>query len=625
MNEITKTACFFGAALVCVGIALATRSNSVGVSAPEEVGQPIFPEFTDPLKATSLKIVRFDEALARLSEIEAKESNGIWTLPSHSGYPADAENRIRDAATPFIDLETVAVQSDNDGDHALYGVVEPGTDKSAAGDQGVGTLVTIKGDGGKNLVNLIIGKEVKDNPELRYVRRPNQSRVYLAKVNPENLPVRFEDWIEKDLLKLNSWDVDQMVLKDYTFQVSASFSGTVTDYDQKMELTVSDQNGTWLLENLMLGNDGELTPADLGEGKVLNQQRLNEMRDALDTLEIIDVERKPAGLGADLRAEDGVSTDREGFASLMERGFYPVKMPTGTTEMLSQDGEVLVQTSEGVEYVLRFGGVEGVDTDSDEGKLKRYLMVSARVHEAMFPEPELETLPETVEDLKIEDPAVTPDDSPAEAESEAVESEDLETPDNEADNTNPAQSPPEDPASDTEGAADTEATGDPASDQDAGASLDTSTTFVAQQEGSDAELAESREVDAATNETESDAPIAPPTNAESEVAQSADAESDAVAPDDPQKRLQAERERITRENQRKIDERNDKLEKARTKVAELNYRFADWYYVISEDVYKKIHLNQEDVAMTEAEAEAEAAAGQANPGGPGLPLPAGFQ
>ena len=43
------------------------------------------------------------------------------------------------------------------------------------------------------------------------MRRPGQSRVYLAKIDPTNLPVRFENWIEKDLLQLNSWDVKQMV------------------------------------------------------------------------------------------------------------------------------------------------------------------------------------------------------------------------------------------------------------------------------------------------------------------------------------------------------------------------------------------------------------------------------
>ena len=89
-----------------------------------------------------------------MSEIEVKQVNGIWTLPSHDGYPADAENRIRDAATQFVDLKILQVVTDDVGKYGLYGVQEPNADKSAVGDQGVGTLVNIKDEGGNNLVNL---------------------------------------------------------------------------------------------------------------------------------------------------------------------------------------------------------------------------------------------------------------------------------------------------------------------------------------------------------------------------------------------------------------------------------------------------------------------------------------
>jgi hypothetical protein len=40
-------------------------------------------------------------------------------------------------------------------------------------------------------------------------------------------------------------------------------------------------------------------------------------------------------------------------------------------------------------------------------------------------------------------------------------------------------------------------------------------------------------------------------------------------------------------------------------VAELNARFADWYYVISEDVYKKIHLGRNDIVKEASTASQE--------------------
>jgi hypothetical protein len=59
--------------------------------------------------------------------------------------------------------------------------------------------------------------------------------------------------------------------------------------------------------------------------------------------------------------------------------------------------------------------------------------------------------------------------------------------------------------------------------------------------------------------------------------------------------LDKEIKRIEKENQRKLDDRADKRRKAEEKVRELNARFADWYYVVSEDEYKKIRLTRSDL------------------------------
>ena len=59
--------------------------------------------------------------------------------------------------------------------------------------------------------------------------------------------------------------------------------------------------------------------------------------------------------------------------------------------------------------------------------------------------------------------------------------------------------------------------------------------------------------------------------------------------------LAAERQRIEKENKRKQEEYEEKLTKGKDRVKELNARFADWYYVISDDVYHKIHLSREQI------------------------------
>ena len=52
-----------------------------------------------------------------------------------------------------------------------------------------------------------------------------------------------------------------------------------------------------------------------------------------------------------------------------------------------------------------------------------------------------------------------------------------------------------------------------------------------------------------------------------------------------------------------MDEYNLKKKKAEAKVAELNTRFRDWYYIISEDTYKKIHLGRTDIIREGASAK----------------------
>ena len=68
--------------------------------------------------------------------------------------------------------------------------------------------------------------------------------------------------------------------------------------------------------------------------------------------------------------------------------------------------------------------------------------------------------------------------------------------------------------------------------------------------------------------------------------------------------LDREIDRIEKENQRKLDEWNENRDKAVAKVRELNGRFADWYYVVSEDVYKQIRLSRGDL-IRETEKAAE--------------------
>jgi hypothetical protein len=102
----------------------------------------------------------------------------------------------------------------------------------------------------------------------------------------------------------------------------------------------------------------------------------------------------------------------------------------------------------------------------------------------------------------------------------------------------------------------------------------------------------------------------------------------ARAPDDPA-RVEAEA-KLAEEEQRKEEERQRKITEGKEKVAELNRQFANWYYVVPGDDFRKVALGRDAFIKAEGEPDSEPASlPPAGPGGfdphgglpPGLNLP----
>jgi hypothetical protein len=525
MNESLRTLGFVLAGAAAALVAFFTRPvlEDRDVAEPDIVGKPLFPDFKDPLAARSLEIKQFDEATARVVSFSvAQQPNGRWVIPSHGNYPADAQSQLRAVAELLSDLKCVGIASDSNTDHELYGVKDP--DKAEVGTAGVGTLIAMQDAKGDDLLRLIVGKEVAGATNQRFVRKPTEDRVYVTTIDLSKLPTEFDKWIEKDLLKLSTFDVTRVTLKDY--QVLPTQSGRLALVPRMdADLSYDSSKGEWKLEGMFVYRGQQRQPTGLGELEELNKQKLDDMRYALGDLKIVDVVRKPEGLGNSLR----VSSEKlppEQQRELLEFGFYPSPAPDGTLDIFGKNGEVMVETRDGVQYILRFGDIapqaatpstakkpqSGSSSDSEQVKVHRYLFVTTQVAPSVLTPPELEPEPAGPE-------------------------------------------PP--PAAEKKDKKDGEQTGSDKKDGDAA-------------------------------------------SAKEEKADEAKAEEPKVV--DPQ---QAERERIRKENERKMNEYRDKKKKAESRVAELNARFADWYYVVSEDVYKKIRLVRGDIVKEAAKAKEE--------------------
>jgi hypothetical protein len=481
----------------------------------------LFPELSDAAKAASLEILTYDDELATLKPFKVVQSGGVWVLPSHDNYPADAKDQLAAAATELVDRPVLDVVSTSPGDHETYGVIEPDPEKIKAGMTGVGQMVEIRDASGNRLARLIIGKEDKrpasgqgGERSLRFVRKAGQDPVYRVELDTSKFTSTFDDWIEKDLLKLSPWDVRTLVIDDSTasFGIDEASGRIMVSQDRKarIDLAYDDKDAKWSLVKLEgFGKDKKPVEEKLGAEEELASAKLNELRNALGDLKIIDVARKPSGLSADLKAAEKFTGDREAVASLAERGFFPFQ----SGEILSSNGETVVGMKDGVEYLLRFGNGTSVAGES-KGETKeasaggettgRYLFVMARLNESLLEKPKLDPLPEVPE-------------------------------------------------------------------------------------GADKQADEKKADDKQDDEPK-----------DGERAEATDGQKEA---DEAEAKAQAaleERRRVERENRRKEEEYDGKIKAAQKRVRELNNRFADWYYVVSDAEYAKIHLDRAGVIQAKA-------------------------
>jgi hypothetical protein len=515
MSELSKTITFVVVAAVAGVVAWFSQPSSFNPKPDELKDQVLFPEFKDPLAVTSLEIVQYDEDTARVRPFKVAKLKNRWVIPSHDNYPADAKDQLAEAAAGLLDLKVLSVAADDTGSHAMYGVVDPDPKTLQAGATGVGTRIIMRDAADKALLSLIVGKQVKDKSDLYYVRKVGQDQVcVVALKNTNKLSSRFEDWIEKDLLKLSTWDIQQVEIRDYSIDLARG----VLNHRGEMTIQYNDTGDPkWKMvgQRQLDARKGGLVDVKLADNEEMNATTLDDMKNAMGDLKIVDVRTKPKGLSADLKAASDFMKNEEAVDSLARRGFQAVNLG-GQPELLSNQGEIRCRMKDGVEYVLRFGDIAG-DTAGGQKKLdkkdekkdekkgaNRYIMVTTQFIKDSIAKPELEKLPpeEKKEDKKDE---------------------------KKADAKKPAD------------------------------------------------------------------------------------KKDAAKPDD-KKDVKAERERIEKENKRKQDEYNEKVKKGEDRVKELNARFADWYYVISDDVYQKIHLSRNQVVKKKEKKDDKADAGHDHAG-----------
>lgn len=616
MSEGQKTGIFAVIAGVVALLAWATTSRNVVVNAKtSRIGQAIFEKFNDPLTAASLKLLRYDSSKEQMDEFEVSKDRktGVWSIPSHESYPADASKQMADAATLFVGLKALDVASEKREDQSLFGVIAPDKQKEDQGGDGVGMLVQMRDEKGEMLADIIIGKDVDGNKKKRFVRIPSEDVIYVAELDTTPLTTEFKQWIEPDLLQLSSTDIETFGIRDY--QILPTNQGQVLSRNYEADINYVTASGQWEATRVNTFDSDPPGVKTVGENEQLNTTKLNDIKSALDNLKIADVTKKPAGLAADLKGDRSKLT-REVQESLARRGFFPNpnQKDGDVVDFFSKNGELIVTLKDGVQYLLRFGGSASADINAavEEGKeesvsINRFLLATARLDESKIPPAVLEKIPESVEELKAIEalknaasnpiPALTPSADAAPAlPNDAPKLESDKPAEPKVEETKPESGKT---AEEPKANSDEPAKVDPPKADQVGKTK-TSAKLISTTQEPDAKPA--AQEPAATQETAPSSQPAPATPA---------------VPQEPteeewKERLEATKEKITKENSRRVEEREDKLKKAKTRVAELNRRFADWYYVVSEADFKRMRIPLNELIQPKA---ASGASGL--PGAPG--------
>ncbi|MEC8777670.1 MAG: DUF4340 domain-containing protein, partial [Verrucomicrobiota bacterium] len=343
----------------------------------------------DPRAATGIEIVEIDEENLEAKSIEVAQTPQGWFIrrPGKPDYPANADNQVKDVSTILFDLRIIDQAAEGAGEHARFGVVDP--TKGQPGDPGIGKMIALKNSSGSNLAQLIIGNEVEGLSSTRFVRKPDENSVYRVEIqNVGDVSTKFVDWVEKDFLDLDKWNVKRVTLDNYEVNLA---QGQLNRTNPPFVLDYEDSE--WKLSGSPI--------TDLEE---LNKDKLDGMKDAFDDLEIIDVERKPEILVNNLRQGNEFFSNLKDaknqavVQSLQQKGFYTVAVqnPEGETvpKVVSNKGEILVGMKDGVEYVLRFGDIyRGSEEDENATGDSRYIYAFARVNEQLLEQPSMEAVP----------------------------------------------------------------------------------------------------------------------------------------------------------------------------------------------------------------------------------------
>ncbi len=376
LSESLKTVLF----VVLAGISSALAGWSYYANRPpqskefELVGKAFFENFEDAKSAAFLEISALNDD-GELQSFVLHKVKGIWRIPTHSDYPAEAAERLAKVATALIGLKREAIVGRVAAEHSRFGVRDPKSTDATEASQ-AGKRLILRDESGKTLADLIIGQEVeqgnKSVADLNlnrpprnevYVRRADENQVF--KTNLElNLSTKFSDWIDTRLIALEDPQVVALSIDNYQL---------INNPRDPLGNSRIKQKGDQILLTQADGNRWTIPGIDETKERV-NTRQVDQLIDIITNLQIVGVREKfryqgKSLIGPDMKlVEDPeLMQDREQFGKLLQtvaldlsrRGFYLQAPEQGddlnSLQMVSEFGQLAFTTRDGFVFNLDLG------------------------------------------------------------------------------------------------------------------------------------------------------------------------------------------------------------------------------------------------------------------------------
>ena len=347
MKPLVRTLMFVVAAILFVGGAAYTWhiTRPADIADYDGVGEPFFPNFTDTELADHIRVAGWNNDSEEIEVFSVrKDSDGLWRIPSHFNYPADGQDQMVQAATTLLGIERSAfVSSGNSEANRNYGLVDPLDEDGSIiqSQEETGTRVTLY-EGDRVLADYIIGKPKEDDDYTNLNnagRREMQGRFYLRRADERQI------YTSQINLRLSTRFSDWIRSELLEVRRSEIASMTIDDYtfDSATQRIVPVEPIAFISE----GDPPLWDVADLKEGETARQFIPGALAKALEDLSIQNVKPRKVQFTGDrfLPTQETITSDAEnGFFHNVEQG-----------DVAAVRGEYRFSTNDGLRYTIHFG------------------------------------------------------------------------------------------------------------------------------------------------------------------------------------------------------------------------------------------------------------------------------